>query len=419
MTITKRQLLAGAGGAIALSAGAGAAAQTGAQDDLDALKPITGAAKPITVEERRARIEKAQRLMTEQGVKALLLEPGAAMDYFTGVQWWRSERLTAAVIPAKGAVGIVTPAFEEPSVRESLAVGGDVRVWQEHESPFERVAQLLADRGVTSGKVGVEETVRYFAVDGLSHAAPTLELVNASPITLGCRMYKSPAEIALMQAATDVTIAAYRFVHPRIEAGMSNSDVSALMSAATRALGGAPEFSMALVGEASAYPHGTRKPQIVKEDGIVLMDCGCTVHGYQSDISRTFVFGEASKRQREVWNTVHRGQQIAFETMKVGTPAGAVDDAVRAYYESLGYGPGYKTPGLSHRTGHGIGLEGHERVNFVHGEKTKIAPDMCFSDEPGIYIFGEFGVRLEDCVHITPSGPAWFSTPPTSIDQPV
>jgi Xaa-Pro dipeptidase len=231
-------------------------------------------------------------------------------------------------------------------------------------------------------------------------------------------MYKSAAELALMQKANDVTIAAYRHVHKNVDKGMSPSDIGALMSKATRELGGSVGFSGVLLNEASAYPHGSDQPQALKEGGIVLMDCGCAVHDYESDISRTWVFGEPSKKQRAVWNTVKRGQELAMETATVGTPAGKVDDVVRDYYESEGYGPGYKTPGLSHRLGHGIGMDGHEPVNFVHGETMPLAPGMCFSNEPGIYIFGEFGVRLEDCLYIADDGPRLFTELSSSIDQP-
>jgi Xaa-Pro dipeptidase len=200
---------------------------------------------------------------------------------------------------------------------------------------------------------------------------------------------------------------------------MTPTDVNALMQQAQADLGGSGIWNMALFGPASAYPHGTSQPQEIEEGQIVLMDCGCEVYGYQSDISRTFVYGEATDRQREIWNTVRKGQEIAFETARLGTPAGEIDDAVRSYYESLGFGPGYATPGLSHRTGHGIGMDGHERVNFVHGESTPLKPGMCFSNEPGIYIFDEFGVRLEDCLYMTGDGPAWFTEPPESLDEPI
>jgi Xaa-Pro aminopeptidase len=323
------------------------------------------------------------------------------------------------VIPVEGQPCIVTPFFEEPSIRESLAIPAEVRVWQEDESPFALIAGFLKERGLAARPVGIEETARYFAFDGMARALPDANLVSANPVVRGCRMIKSAAEIALMQAATDVTIAAYRWVHPRIETGMVGADVSALMDAATRKLGGEPEFSLVLIGEASAYPHGSKQIHKVAEGRIVLMDCGCTVHGYQSDISRTFVHGTASKEQRTVWDQVAHGQQIAFAAARVGAPAGSVDDAVRNHYETLGYGPGYKLPGLSHRTGHGIGMDGHEPVNLVHGETTKLAPGMCFSDEPGLYLPGKFGVRLEDCFHMTAEGPRWFSVPPKSIDAPV
>jgi Xaa-Pro dipeptidase len=221
-----------------------------------------------------------------------------------------------------------------------------------------------------------------------------------------------------MQLASDITIAAYRDTAKRIQVGMTPAQIGAMMNQATTALGGRPEFALVLLGEASAYPHGTGKPQAVKEGEIILMDCGCTVHGYQSDISRTFVFGEPTKRQREVWNQMHRGQEIAFAAAKIGATAGSVDDAVRAYYTKLGYGPDYKLPGLSHRTGHGIGLDGHEPVNLVRGETTRLASGMCFSNEPGIYIPGAFGIRLEDCFYMTEKGPRYFSTPPPSLDRP-
>ena len=314
---------------------------------------------------------------------------------------------------------MVTPYFEEPSVRESMTFGDDVRPWHEHEDPLANVADILKDRGLTGGKIGLEETVRYFVVDGLRNAAPNLEVVSATPVTQGCRMYKSANEIALMRKASEVTLRAYEHVYTSLEKGMTPADVNALMMKAQTDLGGIGVWNMALFGPASAYPHGTNQPQEIEEGQIVLMDCGCKVQGYQSDISRTFVYGEPSKRQREVWDTVRTGQEMAFETAKIGTPAGEIDDVVRKYYESLGYGPGYATPGLSHRLGHGIGMDGHERVNFVHNETTPLNPGMCFSNEPGIYIYGEFGVRLEDCLYMTEDGPAWFTVPPDSLDDPI
>ena len=405
----------------ALAAGAAIAARPSASVASmppPALAPMTADVEPIGAAERLVRLEKARALMRRHGLGSILVEPGASLDYFTGVRWWRSERLTAALIPAEGEPIVFTPFFEEPSVRESLAVPAEVRTWVEHEDPLKLVAGALRDRKVAARPVGIDETVRFFAVDGLRKALPGVQIRSAAPVVRGCRMIKSPAELRLMQKAADVTVAAYRHTWPRIRKGMGPADIGAIMNGATTALGGTPEFALVLLGEASAYPHGSGKPQQVREGEVVLMDCGCTVHGYQSDISRTFVFGEANAEQRKVWGQMRRGQDVAFAAARVGRPAGSVDDAVRAYYESLGYGPGYKLPGTSHRTGHGIGMEGHEPVNFVHGETTLLAPGMCFSNEPGIYLPGRFGIRLEDCLYMTPSGPRWFSTPPPSIDRP-
>jgi Xaa-Pro dipeptidase len=389
------------------------------EPDVSELRDITTGAVPIGRKERLARIARAQALMKAAGIGAVLIEPGSSLIYFTGVRWGRSERLTCVVIPVEGEPCIVTPFFEEPSVRESLGIPAEVRVWQEDEDPLKVVAGFLSDRRLAAKPVGIEETNRYFIVDGLQKALPAARIVSANPVVRGCRMIKTAPEIALMQLATDVTIAAYRWTWPRIREGMSNADIGALMAAATRKLGGSVEFNLILLGEAAAYPHGTRKPQRVTPGEVVLMDCGCTVQGYQSDVSRSFVFGKANAEQRKVWDQVARGQQIALETARLGTPAGAVDDAVRRYYTSLGYGPDYKLPGLSHRTGHGIGMDGHEPVNLVRGEKTPLVAGMCFSNEPGLYIPGSFGIRLEDCFHMTESGPKWFSTPPSTIDRPL
>jgi Xaa-Pro dipeptidase len=383
------------------------------------LAPITGDVSPITPAERAARVEKAQRLMRRHGIDAILLDAGSAMVYFSGVRWWRSERLTGLLIPSDGVPGIVTPYFEEPSVRESLEIEADVVTWHEHESPYQRVRKLLDARGLKKGALGIEESVRFFVTDGVRRAAPEFDIVPADPVTRGCRMLKDAHELALMKKANEVTLRAYDYVYRRLEAGMTPDDVKSMMRAAQSALGGDGIWGMALFGQASAFPHGSNQPQEIREGQIVLMDCGCAVHDYRSDISRTFVFGEPTKAQREVWNTVRKGQQIVFDTAKPGLPAGEVDDAVRRYYESLGYGQGYRTPGLSHRTGHGIGMDVHEPINFVRGENTPLAPGMCLSNEPGIYDFDRFGVRLEDCLYMTEQGPAWFTVPPDSIDEPI
>ena len=374
---------------------------------------------PISSAERVQRLKKAQALMRQNGIGAVVIESGPSLDYFTGVQWWRSERLTGVVIPVQGDPIVVTPFFEKPSVEESLKVPAEVRVWQEDEGPLKLVADFLAERGVAGSPVGFEETNRYFILDRLQQQLPGVRVVSANPVARALRMIKSPAEIALMQAAADITLAAYDQIYPRIREGMTPSDINDLYVAAVSALGAQTDGGLILLGEASAYPHGSGKPQHVRKGEVVLLDCGCGVHGYQSDISRTFVFGAPpTAEQRKVWTQMRRGQDIAMAAAKVGAPAGSVDDAVRRTYESWGYGPGYKLPGTSHRTGHGIGMEGHEPVNLVHGETTPLAPGMCFSNEPGIYLPGKFGIRLEDCFYMTASGPKWFTVPPPSIDDP-
>jgi Xaa-Pro dipeptidase len=423
MQLNKRQFLKSSAVALA-SLGLGKQALASPTPELghsSGLTDITGDVAAISVDERLARIAKAQQLMAKHKIAALVLEPGAAMDYFTGIQWWRSERLTAVVIPREGEIGVICPFFEEPSIRESLSVGQDVRVWQEHESPFALVKQILQDRGMlkASGNIAFEHTVRYFALKGVMDLLPAMQDVRAEPVTLGCRMYKSAHEIQLMKKANEVTLSAYAHVHSQLQVGMSQNDVKALMASAQSQLGGSNIWNMALFNEASAYPHGTRQSQVIREGSIVLMDCGCAVQGYQSDISRTFVFGEPNKQQRKIWDTVRQGQEIAFATAQLGVAAGRVDDKVREYYQTQGLGPDYKLPGLSHRTGHGIGMEGHESVNFVHGEATPLQTGMCFSNEPGIYLPGEFGVRLEDCIYMTEQGPRWFTVPPDSLDSPI
>ncbi len=384
----------------------------------EALKPIP-IPPPISSAERLARIAKAKRLMQRDGIGAILVESGPSLDYFTGVQWWRSERLTAAVIPATGDPIIVTPFFERPSVAESLSIPAEIRTWNEDEEPLRLVADFLRERGVAAQPVGFEETDRFFILDRLRRQLPGMRDVSANPVVRGCRMIKSKHELQLMQAANDIMLASLGYAWQRTREGMTPADIDALIAAAQKRLGGSYDGGLVLLGEASAYPHGSHKPQRVRRGEIVLMDCTCAVHGYQADITRTYVFGaDPATEQRKVWDQVRRGQQIAIDAAKVGVPAGAVDDAVRAAYESWGYGPGYKLPGLSHRTGHGIGMEVHEPINLVHGETTPLAPGMCFSDEPGIYIPGKFGVRLEDCWHMTEAGPKFFTQPPPSIDRP-
>jgi len=381
------------------------------------LAPLAANAKPISDAELRARLMKLQGLMQEQRVGSLLIEPGSSLEYFTGVRWHRSERITAAIISAQGKVTVVTPAFEAPSVRETLRVQADVRTWNEDESPFPLIA--AAARPSHGLAFAVEGSTRFFVIAGVRKIIGTAALVSGDSLVGPCRLIKSAAELALMQVANDITLAAIRHVHAQVQAGMRAEDLATLVDTATQTLGGEPEFSLVLLNEASAYPHGSTQPQRVHEGSVILLDCGCSVHGYQSDISRTWIFGAATAHQRQVWKTVKEGQQIALSAAKLGVPAGTIDDAVRDFYVRQGYGPGYRLPGLSHRTGHGIGLDGHEAAYLVHGDATAVQPGMCFSDEPGLYIPGEFGIRLEDCWHMTAAGPRLFTGLADSIDQPI
>jgi Xaa-Pro dipeptidase len=384
------------------------------------LQSLTAAALPISAQEHGARLEKLQSLLQQSKSAALLVEAGSTLEYFTGIRWWRSERTTAALIPARGPVVIVTPFFEEPSIRETLKVAGDVRPWKEDRSPFDLLADALRAQAGATGSLAVEPTTRFFIVDRVTRAAGgKRDVIAGDEVVRACRIIKSPAELALMQIANNVTLAAIHHVHDAVQAGMQGSEVMNLMIAATAQLGGAHEFSLVLMNEASAYPHGSVKPQQVRAGSVILIDSGCSVHGYQSDISRSWVFGQASARQREVWDTVKRGQEVALQSAKLGAPVGAIDRAVRTFYEQKGWSPDYGLPGLSHRTGHGIGLDGHEPPYLVRNDTTALQVRMCFSDEPGLYIPGEFGIRLEDCWYMTESGPKLFTPLAESLEQPI
>jgi Xaa-Pro dipeptidase len=387
------------------------------QGNFAGLKPMTEGISPVTVEERQGRIEKARARMAENGIAAIYLEAGSSLFYFTGVRWERSERMTAAVIPAKGEIAYVCPAFEEARLREQIALGDDVRAWEEDESPYALVARIFGDRGIAGGRIGIEESVRFFLFDGVRREAPHLEFVSADPATIPCRAIKSPAEIALMQRANDITVEAYKACLSLLREGMSQEEFRSNSVAAHKALGVVGEISCQF-GESTAYPHGSGELTTLKEGDVVLMDGWCTVEGYHSDISRTIVFGEPTQRQRDVWNLEKEAQAAAFAAAQVGVPCEEVDAAARKVITDAGFGPDYKMPGLPHRTGHGIGLDIHEWYHLVRGNRNPLAPGMCFSDEPMIAIYGEFGVRLEDCMHISEDGPQFFTQPSPSIEQP-
>jgi Xaa-Pro dipeptidase len=415
MTIVSRRAFLGTTAGAALAAGSSARALA---TESGRLSSLTQSVQPISAQEHAARIAKLQSLMKQRKVAALLVEAGSSLEYFTGIRWWRSERTTAALIPAEGGTVVVTPFFEEPSVRETLKIPADVRSWKEDESPFDLLAGAL--RGRPEGPLAVEATTRFFIIDRVAKVAGAVrEVVPGDDLVRPCRMRKSPAELALMQAANDVTLAALKHAHGSIEAGQSGADIVKMMATATEALGGKHEFALVLLNEASAYPHGSEKPQTVREGSVVLIDAGCSVHGYQSDVSRTWVFGQPSPRQREIWDTVKRGQEIALETAKIGVAVGAIDNTVRAFYERRGWSKDYGLPGTSHRTGHGIGMDGHEPPYLVRSDTTPLEAGMCFSDEPGIYVPGEFGVRMEDCWYMTEAGPKLFTRLASSIDEPI
>lgn len=383
------------------------------------LKPIGPPVAPITDDERRGRIEKARRLMTENGIDAMFLEGGSSMFYFTGVRWGNSERTFGVVIPARGELAWVTPAFEEQRARELIKFSNDVRVWQEDESPYRVIAQIIRERGAATGKIGMEERVRFFIYDGVRQELPHATFVSATPVSAGCRVIKSPAEIALMQRANDITLQAIGASLKTLKAGMTTQQLSANVGEATTRLGGVGDGALVIFGKYTAFPHGSIQPQKLREGDVVLVDTGCTVEGYTSDITRTTVFGKPTQRQRDVWDIEKRAQSAAFAAAQLGATCESVDAAARAVITAAGFGPDYKVPGLPHRTGHGIGLDGHEWTNFVRGNTTKLEPGMCFSDEPTIVSYGEFGIRLEDCLHMTESGPKFFTPQSPSIEKPV
>jgi Xaa-Pro dipeptidase len=377
-------------------------------------------AKPITSAEREARIARARELMGQQKIAAICIAGGTTLNYFTGVRWYNSERPMLIVLPVKGEPFGICPAFEEERLQERLALVPAMAhtrlyTWQENENPYEQVAAGLKGLSITNGTIGIEETTPYVFAEGVGRALPHSNLVNARPVTAGCRMIKSPAELALMQFANSVTLevyeAAWRSGHP----GMSTHAFSAMIGAAYERVGFPGEASCE-TGEYSALPHGSIQPQTIRENAIVMIDDGCTVEGYQSDITRTFVYGRPSDKMQKVFDIVHRAQAAALATARPGVPCEAVDAAARKVIVDAGYGPGYAH--FLHRVGHGIGMDGHEWPYLVQGDALPLAENMTFSDEPGIYIRGEFGVRLEDDMHITADGAKLFTGPSKSLEDP-
>jgi Xaa-Pro dipeptidase len=422
MTTTRRAVLS----TFALAAPAAllpAVAENGKQafpPSVAALKDRRAEAKPITSEEREARIARARELMAQKGFAAICMAGGTTLNYFTGVRWGNSERMTLVVIPVKGEPFAVCPAFEEERLQERLALVPAMArtrlyTWQENESPYERVAAGLQDASITSGQIGIEETMPYVFASGLSRAVPGATLVNARPITEGCRSIKSAAELALMQLANNVTLQVYEAVWRAGRPGLSTHEFSALIGAAYERVGFPGEASCE-TGEYSALPHGSIKPQTIREGAMVLIDDGCTVEGYQSDITRAFVYGKPTDAMLRCFDTVHRAQAAALAAARPGVACEAVDAAARKVIVDAGYAPGYAN--FTHRVGHGIGMDGHEWPYLVQGNTLPLAAHMTFSDEPGIYLRGEFGVRLEDDMYVTEDGAKLFTGPSFSLEQP-
>lgn len=415
------------GAAVALGA-----TSSGAQDDHDApqqggemppairaLRPMRDGVVPISVAERQGRLEKAKRLMREQGIDALMLTGGTSMVYFTGIGWGLSERLLAAFIPVNGRPFLVTPKFEEERAMEQVALGpmaggADVYPWEESEDPYERIANGLRSRGLTTATIAVEETVRWQFSNGVSKI-PAVRLTDGTPVTAGCRMVKDAHELALMRHASAVTLKAYEAAYKSLKEGMTQGDFARLVSLAHTQLGYSGSAGVQ-VGKYSALPHGSATPQVVREGSILLIDGGCKVEGYSSDISRTFVLGKATQRMKDVFEIEHRAQSAALAAAKPGLACEAVDAAARKVIVDAGFGPDYTY--FSHRVGHGMGMDGHEWPYLVRGNKLPLAPGMVFSDEPGIYIPGEFGIRLEDDMVITESGAELFTPQSESLEKP-
>ncbi|WP_260609860.1 Xaa-Pro peptidase family protein [Sphingomonas sp. IC081] len=397
---------------------AGGIGGSNAAEQLAQIRPWADPAPAITLDERMARIDKARRLTRDIGAEALLVTAGASLNYFAGLAWSESERLVALLLPVDGAPILIAPRFELGTLEAGLLIEADFRLWEEDESPTALLAAALREKGVS--RLAIDPAMSYLFVDRIARDAPSATLVSGAPVIDGCRMVKSAAELALMQQAKSMTLEVHRRAASILRPGIRASEVARFIDEAHRAIGapGGNAFVIVQFGLASAYPHGLPGDRELQEGEIVLIDTGCRVAGYHSDITRTYVFGEANDEQRAIWELERTAQQAAFDAVEPGKPCELVDYAARAVLEKAGLGPDYKLPGLPHRTGHGIGLSIHEPAYLVRGDKTPLAPGMCFSNEPMIVIPDRFGVRLEDHFYVTDSGAKWFTEPQPSIDKP-
>ena len=391
---------------------------------LAALSNMMQGVQPIAMAEYAQRIASAQAHMQAHGIHAMWVHAGTNMTYFSGTIWHPSERMVGAIIPAKGAIEYLAPYFEQNTLRDYMVVDGNVNVWHEHESPYQLFVDTLKRMGIAGEKsaplqIGLSEDTPFFIVDGIAQLAAGFQLVNAKPVTAHCRTRKSANEIALMQRAKDMTIEVHKAVASIMREGITTTEVNAFIHEAHKKVGASGSyFCIVLFGEATAFPHGVKNPQILKHGDMVLIDTGCQVEGYISDITRTYVFGEPNARQRAVWNAEKTAQAVAFSTAQLGVACKEVDLAARRSLEANGFGPDYNLPGLPHRTGHGIGMDIHEWPYLVGSDNTPLAEGMCFSNEPMICVPGEFGIRLEDHFYMTATGPKWFTSPSHSIDDP-
>jgi len=383
--------------------------------ELARLKPMLGDCRPISHDEHQARLAGLAQRMIEAGFDAVWLNAGTNLTYYTGMSWHASERLVGALVTADGGLTYVGPAFEEGTLKLYMGVEASLRGWEEHENPYKLVASLLP----AGAKLGVDPAAPYFMITGLSDALGA-GVSNAGAVVLQARARKSIAELALMQATKTATIEVHKAAARILREGITTGEVTEFINAAHKAIGapGGSTFCIVLFGPDTAFPHGVARPKTLEAGDVVLIDTGCAIHGYQSDITRTYVFGTPTERQREVWNAEKACQLAAFAAAQLGQTCASVDAAARAEAEKRGFGPGYRLPGIPHRTGHGIGLDIHEAPYLVGGDETLLETGMCFSNEPMICVPGEFGIRLEDHFYMTADGPRWFTEPSKSIEEP-
>lgn len=391
-----------------------------AEQELAKLSNMALDITPISKAEYQQRIEKAQALMQANDIAATYVNAGTNLYYFTGTRWYASERMVGAIIPAVGDVEYIAPHFEITTLEQFMVIDGHVNGWQEHVSPYQTFVDALKAKGITSGNIAIDESTAFFVANGINQAAPEFNLVDAKVVTAGCRMEKTAAEIALLQRAKDMTLEVHKAAARILYVGITTKEVEEFINTAHKRVG-APAgsyFVIVLFGEDSAYPHGVANPNPLAMNDIVLIDTGCQVQGYNSDITRTYVFGEANERQTQIWNYEKEAQRLAFEAAQLGQPCSIADQAVRDYLPTVGLGENYSIPGLPHRTGHGIGLDIHEWPYLVLNDNTPLTVGMCFSNEPMICIPGEFGIRHEDHFYMTADGPKWFTQPAHSISDP-